>query len=151
MINFGGKYMQYLWLALLVLSALLEGFWTKGIFLCFVPSSLIAMVLAFFDIHIWIQVGVFLLLCGLSFLFLRPILRALFSRSAPTAFTVESAIGTRCTVVEKLDNLAGRGAVTVSGMEWAARTTSDEITVEAGKEVEIIAVEGVKFICREVK
>ena len=111
----------------------------------------VAMVLAFFDIHIWIQVGVFLLLCGLSFLFLRPILRTFFSRSAPTAFTVESAIGTRCTVVEKLDNLAGRGAVTVSGMEWAARTTSDEITVEAGKEVEIIAVEGVKFICREVK
>ena len=143
--------MQYIWLALLVLSALLEGFWTRGFFLCFVPSSLVAMFLAFFHLSLWIQVGVFLLLCGLSFVFLRPLLRKLGAKSTTVGFSVESAVGTRCTVIERLDNLAGRGAVSVNDMEWAARTTSDEIIIEAGREVEIIAVEGVKFICREVK
>lgn len=143
--------MQYLWLALLVLSALMEGLLTAGTFLCFVPSALVAMILAFFDLSIWIQVGAFLALSGLSLLFLRPLVRGILHKKSNDTFSVESAIGTRCTVVEKLDNLAGRGAVTLKGMEWAARTISDEIVIEAGCEVEIIAVEGVKFICRRVK
>ena len=143
--------MQYLWIALLVLSALLEGLWMKGVFLCFVPSSLVAMILAFFGVETWIQVGVFLLLAGLAFLFLRPLVRRLATPKQESAFSVESAIGMRCPVVERLDNLAGRGAVVVGGMEWAARTTSDEIVIETGDTVEIIAVEGVKFICRAIK
>jgi len=143
--------MQYLWLALLILSALLEGLLTRGVFLCFVPSALVAMILAFFRASAWIQVGVFIILTALSFVLLRPIVRGLLRAKMPDGFSVESAIGTRCTVVERLDNLAGRGAVTVNGMEWAARTTSDEIVIEAESEVEIIAVEGVKFICRAVK
>ena len=143
--------MQYLWLALLVLSALIEGLLTRGVFLCFVPSALVAMILAFFDVSVWIQVGVFLLLAGLSPIFLRPLAVGIFHKKAPDRFSVESAIGMHCLVVEKLDNLAGRGAVTVNNMEWAARTVSDEIVIEAGCVVEIIAVEGVKFICRAVK
>ena len=144
--------MQYLWLALLVLSALLEGLLARGFFLCFVPSALVSMLLAFFHVSAWIQVGVFLVLAGLSLIFLRPVVRGLLrAKASGAAFSVESAIGTRCVVVERLDNLAGRGAVAVNGMEWAARTTSDEIVIEADSEVEIIAVEGVKFICRAVK
>ena len=143
--------MQYLWLALLVLSALIEGLLTRGVFLCFVPSALVAMILAFFGVSVWIQVGVFLLLAGLSLIFLRPLAVGIFHKKTPDRFSVESAIGMHCLVVEKLDNLAGRGAVTVNNMEWAARTVSDEIVIEAGCVVEIIAVEGVKFICRAVK
>lgn len=143
--------MQYLWLALLVLSALIEGLLTRGVFLCFVPSALVAMILAFLNVSVWIQVGVFLLLAGLSLIFLRPLAVGIFHKKASDRFSVESAIGMHCLVVEKLDNLAGRGAVTVNNMEWAARTVSDEIVIEAGCVVEIIAVEGVKFICRAVK
>ena len=142
--------MQYLWLALLLLSVLLEILFSKGFFLCFIPSSLVAMILAFADIAPWVQVALFTTLVLIALLALR-LLRAKDKRCAESvAFTVESAIGTRCAVVERLDNLAGRGAVIVGGMEWAARTTSDEIVIEAGSEVEIIAVEGVKFICRKV-
>lgn len=142
--------MQYLWLALLVLSALLEGLRTRGVFLCFVPASLVAMILAFLDLNVIVQVGAFLVLVLLSFLLLYPLVQRHVRVKASETFSVESAIGMRCTVVERLDNLAGSGAVVVSGMEWAARTISDEIVIDAGREVEIIAVEGVKFICRAV-
>ena len=143
--------MQYLWIALLVLSALIEGLWTRGIFVCFVPASLTAMILAFFKLSLQIQLGIFFAVAGLSFFFLRPLLARLCRPAAPSLFSVEGAIGMHCTVVERLDNLAGRGAVNVMGMEWAARTISDEIVIEAGSTVEIIAVEGVKFICRATK
>ena len=145
--------MQYLWLALLVLSVALECLITKGIFLSFIPGSLAAMILAFAGVDkVWIQLLVFFLLSLASFFLLRPFVkRFLGKKKKKTAFTVESAVGSRTVVVERLDNLAGRGAVMVGGMEWAALTVSDDIVIEAGETVEIIAVEGVKFICRAVK
>ena len=143
--------MQYLWLALLLLSVVLECIITKGVFLSFIPGSLAGVILGFLDIKPWIQLLVFLGLSILSLLLLRPLVRRFLGKKKEKGFTVESAIGSRTVVVERLDNLAGRGAVTVGGMEWAARTVSDDIVIEEGTTVEIIAVEGVKFICRAVK
>lgn len=150
MINFGGKYMQYLWLSLLILSVVLECLVTKAIFLCFVPAALAAMILAFVGAYGYIQIAVFAALTVLAFLFLRPLARKSLTKSTGGAFSVEDAVGMQTTVVECLDNLAGRGAVVVHGMEWAARTLSDEIVIEEGSRVEIIGVEGVKFICRKI-
>ncbi len=143
--------MQYLWLAVLVLSVVLEGLMTRMAFLCFVPAALVAMFLAFFEVAVWLQAGVFFLLAGLGLVFIVPLTEKMRRAASPTAFSVESAIGSRCAVVERIDNLAGRGAVSVCGMEWAARALSDEIIIDEGAVVEIIAVEGVKFICRAVK
>ena len=142
--------MQYLWLALLILSAVLECLVTKAIFLCFVPSALVAMILAFAGVLGYVQIAFFAVLTLVAFLFLRPFVRKSFAQTPAGAFSVEDAVGMHTTVVERLDNLAGRGAVTVNGMEWAARTLSDEIVIEEGSKVEIIGVEGVKFICREI-
>ena len=139
--------MEYIWLALLVLSVILEALTVKILFAIFVPSSLAAMVLAFCDVSPWIQLVVFVGLAVAGF-FLRPLAKRFLPVKEAEPYTVEAAIGTRSVVVERLDNLAGRGAITVFGMEWAARTVSDEVVLEAGTEVEIIAVEGVKFICR---
>ena len=143
--------MQYLFIALLVLSVALECFTAKGVFLCFVPSSLVAGILAFLDVRLWVVLTVFFVLTILAFLFLRPLVLRLLGAGKSAPFSVEDAIGTQTVVVERLDNLAGRGAVTVDGMEGAARTLSDDIVIEAGTRVEIIAVEGVKFICRTLK
>ena len=142
--------MQYLWLALLVLSVVLECLVTKGIFFCFIPSSLVSMILAFCGVSVTIQLIVFFALVLGAFFFIRPIIRRAFSGRENASFAVENAIGMRTVVVERLDNLAGRGAVRVHGMEWAARTLSDEIVIEEGSAVEIIGVEGVKYICRKV-
>ena len=142
--------MQYLWLALLVVSVVLECVISKGIFLSFIPGALAGVILGFFT-EPWVQLLVFIVLFFLSFFLLRPFVKRFVGKKKKQPFTVESAVGTRTVVVERLDNLAGRGAVTVAGMEWAARTVSDDIVIEAGTTVEIIAVEGVKFICRAVK
>lgn len=143
--------MQYLWLALLVLSALLESWIAKAVFLCFVPSALGALILAMCGCSVTVQVVLFFALAVCAFLFLRPLAMRFLHKEGHSSFFVESAIGMRTVVVERLDNVAGRGAITLDGMEWAARTLSDDIVIEEGSRVEIIAVEGVKFICREIK
>ena len=62
---------------------------------------------------------------------------------------MDSIIGMRCSVVEKIDNYAGCGLIKVNGQYWAARSASDEDTFEIGEVLNIVAIEGVKVICRK--
>ncbi len=66
----------------------------------------------------------------------------------PARFTLDSVVGMRVTVTDRIDNVAGRGEVTVNGMQWAARTVSDDRIAESGETVTVIAVEGVRLICK---
>jgi len=141
--------MEYLWLVFVLLSALTEAltrrFWVIG----FALGALVAMILAFCDVAVAVQVAVFAA-CGiLSLIFIRPLLATFFVGKSES-FSIESAVGEKCVVAERIDNLAGRGAIILNGFEWAARTVSDELTVEEGERVEIIAVEGVKLICKKL-
>ena len=65
-----------------------------------------------------------------------------------TKISLDQVVGMRVNVTDRIDNVAGRGEVTVNGMQWAARVVSDDVIVEAGETVTVIAVEGVKLICK---
>jgi membrane protein implicated in regulation of membrane protease activity len=60
---------------------------------------------------------------------------------------VESLIGQKAVVKERIDNLKAEGVVLVNGLEWTARTVDDTIA-EAGSTVEILEVKGVKLMVR---
>lgn len=62
---------------------------------------------------------------------------------------IDSIVGTRCTVTEKIDNYAGCGLVKVNGQYWAARGASDDDVFEIGESLRVVAMEGVKLICRK--
>ena len=62
---------------------------------------------------------------------------------------IDSIVGQRCFVVDRVDNYAGCGQVRVNGQYWAARASSDEDVYEEGEFLRIIAIEGVKLICRK--
>lgn len=61
----------------------------------------------------------------------------------------ESIIGSRCTVVEKIDNYAGCGLVRVGGQQWAARAANEGDIYNVNENLRIVAIEGVKLICRK--
>ena len=140
--------LQYLWLALLLLSGVLAVFVARSFFLGFLPGSFAAMLLAIFDVTPWAQVAVFAVCTVVGIPFFAFLLSSL-NRKGSISFDIEDTIGRRCSVIELIDNVAGRGAVEVDGLEWAARALSDDELIEKGETVEIIAVEGVKLICRK--
>ena len=61
----------------------------------------------------------------------------------------DSIIGSRCTVVERIDNYAGCGLVRVGGQQWAARAANEDDTYNVNESLRIVAIEGVKLICRK--
>ena len=62
---------------------------------------------------------------------------------------LDMIVGERCTVTERIDNNAGSGQVKVNGQYWAARGAGDEDVFETGESLYIVAIEGVKLICRK--
>ena len=64
-------------------------------------------------------------------------------------FDLESVIGERCTVTERIVSGSGCGMVRVKGTEWAARGTGEDDCFEVGEALKVVAVEGVRLICRK--
>ena len=62
---------------------------------------------------------------------------------------MDSIVGSRCIVTEKIDNYAGCGLVRVNGQFWAARGAGEDDVFEIGEALRVVALEGVKLICRK--
>ncbi|MBQ8907364.1 MAG: NfeD family protein [Clostridia bacterium] len=141
------EYLQYVWLAVLIVAAVVEALTTQLVAIWFAPGALVAMILAFCSVSPWIQLPVFIVLT-VAFLFLgQKVFKKMF-KFDKEKFNVDAVIGERCLVTERVDNLAGAGAVKVKGLQWAARSLNEGEIFEVGDTVEVIAVEGVKLICK---
>ncbi len=70
-------------------------------------------------------------------------------RFGKSAASPEAVVGEYCTVVEKVDSAAGCGEVKVGGGVWSARGAAEDDVFEIGERLKVVAVEGVKLICKK--
>ena len=66
------------------------------------------------------------------------------------ATNADRVLGQTGLTVSCIDNLEETGLVHVDGKDWSARSASGE-TVEAGTEVTVLRIEGVKLIVEPVR
>ena len=59
---------------------------------------------------------------------------------------IDSLIGEKAKVTEKINNIDETGAVFINGLTWTARSKDSNKIIEPGEVVEIKAVSGVKLI-----
>ena len=116
----------------------------------FAGGSLIAMLAALLRAPFWVQVVLFLLVALVLLLFTRPIAVKYFNKGRAKT-NVESIIGRQAIVTGEIDNLHGKGQVTVGGQEWSARSTIAEQVIPEGTVVSVVAVSGVKLIVEETE
>ena len=65
------------------------------------------------------------------------------------SIALESIVGEKCIVTERIDNFAGCGQVRVGNQGWSARGVYDDDTYEVGETLMVVAIEGVKLICKK--
>ena len=141
--------MPYIWLAVIVLSVITEAATFTLVSVWFVPGALIAMILAFIPtIPLWVQIVVFLVITLLLLIFLKPIANKLLI-GKKVATNADSVIGETAVVTETINNLEAKGQVKVKGQIWTARAADQNTTYEAGDILNVIAIEGVKLICKK--
>lgn len=138
----------WMWIGVIVLAILVEAFTEQLISIWFVPAAIIAVILDFCSVDILWQVLAFLLLSAAGILFAKIFLPKI-SPSDTYKSNLDSIIGEKCVVTETIDNFAGCGQIKIKGQVWSARGVSDDDVFEVGEVLNIVAIEGVKVICKK--
>lgn len=139
------NYMEFIWLAVAVIAAVVEAAVPALVSIWFVPGSLLALVASLLGGPLWLQMALFVGATVLAIAFTRPLARRL-QKNGPTSTNADRVLGATAVVTEEVNNLLGQGRVTVMGNSWAARTLSPEGSLSPGQEVTVVRIEGVKLI-----
>ena len=133
------------WVAALVVFLIVEAVTAGLVSIWFVFGSLVALICAALGAAVWLQIFWFVIVSVATLVLTRPLVkRYVDSRSVAT--NADRSIGRAAVVTERIDNLAGAGAVKLDGVVWTARSTDDAVAIETGEHVTVRAIEGVKLI-----
>lgn len=140
--------MEFVWIAVMVAAIALEVMTTGLVAIWFLPASVLSLVLAICHVPWPIQITVFVLASLLCIIFARPFFA---KRFRTVATNVDSLIGEKVVVTERIENLSGRGQVKLArnNQGWSARSISDDVEYEEGEILRVVAIEGVKLICQK--
>ena len=138
----------WMWIAIIVLSVVIEAATDQLISIWFVPGAVVGTVMDFLKVDLIWQVLVFLVLSVIGILFIRKHLMK-FVPDQNTKTNIDAIIGEKCVVTEKIDNFAGCGQAKVKGQVWSARGINEDDVFEIGDVLRIVAIEGVKIICKK--
>ena len=135
--------MVTLWIVAAVVFLIVEAVTAAMNSIWFVAGSLAALIGAALGAPIWAQLALFVGVSGVCFAILYPRLKRLLRRdSQPTNADM--------VITQRIDNLAGTGAVAIGGKTWTARSAGGE-TLEPGTVVIADSIEGVKLIVSPVR
>jgi len=134
-----------IWLGVFIFSIVIE-LATMGLFtIWFAGGSLIALIVALLGAPMWLQITLFILISVVLLLFTRPIAMKYYNKGR-TKTNVDSLIGEVAVVTETIDNLEGKGAIRIKGLEWSAKSEQDGVKIFADTKVIIQKIEGVSAI-----
>lgn len=137
------------WLVLVIVFGLIEGMTPQLASIWFAGGALAALIVSLFHVDVWIQIVVFVGTSALLLALTRPLVKKrLRDKTVPT--NADAAIGRIAVVTERIDNTAATGFVKLDGTLWTARS-ADGSVVEAGEEVAVERIEGVKLIVRRAE
>ena len=134
--------MSTVWLALMIVFLVGEGATAAVTTIWFAAGALAAMIASFLGAQVWLQSVIFGVVSVVLLLALRPFIKK-YITPKQTKTNIDAIIGKEGLVTQRIDNIAGTGKVKLDGMEWSARSTSNE-PVEEGTLIKVDRIEGVK-------
>lgn len=139
-----GAYMPYIWLAIIVIAAVIEGTTAQLVSIWFVVGGVGALIADLCGAEIWLQSLIFIVVTGLTLIFTRPIVKKLMNFKKEDTNSGRY-IGKEGLVITEINNTLGEGQVKVLGNVWAARSADSSI-IKIGENVLIQSIQGVKLI-----
>jgi membrane protein implicated in regulation of membrane protease activity len=141
--------MTIVWTAAIILFGVVEAVTAGLVCIWFVAGALVALVAAFVDAPLSVQIILFLVVSAAALALTRPVLRKITNATA-TPTNADRVLGEFAKVTETIDNENSTGAVYVDGKTWTARSTDGSV-IPAGERVCIESMEGVKLLVKSVE
>lgn len=136
------------WIAVIIVAIVAEVLTDQLISIWFVPGAIVAVILDFCNVSIIWQVLAVLLIAAAGIILAKTVLsKVLKTKIIKT--NIDAIVGERCVVTERVDNYAGCGQVKIKGQIWSARGVDDDDVFEEGDVLHVVAIEGVKVICKK--
>ncbi len=138
--------MLWFWIMLIVALVVIEAVTVQLVTIWFAVGAIGGLIASAFNLDIWLQVLIFVAVSAITLLATRPLVKR-FMKTKKEPTNADRYIGQTAVVTETIDNIHGKGAVTVGGLEWTARTT-DGSTAEKDALVTVEKIEGAKLIVK---
>ena len=129
-----------MWLILLACFLVVEAITVGLTTIWFAGGALVAAIASGLGAGILIQWVLFLVISLVLLIFTRPLAVRYMNKGVPKT-NVNSLIGERAVVIQKINNLEQSGQVRINDIEWMSRTSSDEVTIP---EHAIVTIEDVQ-------
>ena len=140
--------MSIFWLILMVICIVFEIATVGLVSIWFAGGSLIACFLAMANIHVVIQVVVFLIISLLLLIVTKPLAKEWINKDRVRT-NYEGIVGKVVRVTERVDNINETGTALINGQEWTARAIDDNIILEQGEVAQVVNISGVKLILKK--
>ena len=130
-----------IWVAVIVIAAILEGMSAQLISIWFVGGGIAGMIAQLCGAPVWLQVLIAAVVTLVLLLATRPLVKK-FLQNKETHTNADRVVGQTAVVTED-------GRVEVLGNDWAARST-ENVRIQKGTKVQVVRIEGVKLIVTPV-
>lgn len=142
------EYMPYVWAAVTVLAIIVESIVGDLVTIWFIPAGVLAVILSLlpFNIPVWLQVLIFLAVSTILVIMSKTIWKGLFKKNPLVKTNLDAVVGNEALVVEKIDNIEGKGAVKIFGKVWSA-LSEDSSIIDENELVIVKEIRGVKLVC----
>ncbi len=134
-----------IWLVVLIVFLVAEAATVGLVSIWFAVGALGGLIVSRFGFGIWAELAVFLILSAITMALLRPLTKK-FLKPNYTPTNVDRLVGSIGVITEDVDNIAGKGAVKLSGQIWSAKAASQDISLTVGQEVRVTEIQGVKAV-----
>lgn len=141
--------MWYIWLILSGIFLIFEIITTGFLVFWLSIGALITMVVSFFTSNIVIQTSVFVVSSAILILTTKPFVKK-FAKTKSVKTNAFSIVGQNGIVIKDIDSINSTGQIKVDGELWSAVGKND-INIEKGTEIEVLAIDGVKAIVTPIK
>lgn len=146
----GFSFMIFVWIALIILSVVIEMMTVSLVAIWFMPAGIVALVLCLFKAHIAIQIGAFVLVGAVLLILAKTLLKNKFVSKKDDEDEDGGVIGKRAIVAKRIDPDAETGAVEIDGEEFDAKMT-DGGCAEVGDSVTVVRAQGETLYCERDK
>ena len=132
------------WIAALVVFLVVEAISAGLVSIWFAAGALAALICALLHGPVWLQAIWFVVVSGVTLILTRPLVKK-YVNAKSVATNADRNIGRTAVVTERIDDLAGTGAVKLDGVLWTARSSGGE-PIETGTTVVVREIQGVKLM-----
>ena len=143
------EHMVWIWLAVTFLAVVCEIMTAELVSIWFVPGAIAGIVLAVLEQPVWIQAIVFFASSVVLVVLFQILFISKKKKGKKNATNLDIIIGEKAVVTETINNISFEGCVKINGQYWSARSEDDSV-INKDEIVEIVAVSGVKLICKKI-